>query len=411
MANGLSNTVSVLLGNGDGTFQVSNFGVGTFPDAVAIADLNGDGKPDLVVSNINSSTVSVLLGNGSGNFQVSNFAVGAKPNGVAVSDLNGDGRPDIVTVNAQLDAHTFVNDVAAFLNVPPTQQGSSYSIDKTPPTVSSVAASGTEIVLGNGDIDTSHTVTFTLSMSEAVTVDTTGGSPTLTLDDGGTAAYAGVSGGNALTFTYTVASGDTSSDLQVTKFNANSAVISDVAGNAANMSGAVANPPGILQVDTTPPAITIGTIALDDTINKAEAGAPVTIGGTASGAEDEQPVTVKILDAQSHLVDSFTTGVSAGAWSVSLTSAQAQALADGTYTVTADVSDRAPAIRPPRRRARSPSTRRRLPSRSPPSRATTSSTTPKRAPASRSAAARSASRMGNRSRSRSRPLAAAFPSA
>ena len=191
---------------------------------------------------------------------------------------------------------------------------------------------------GNGDFGANTTVTFTLTMSEAVSVDTTQGSPTLTLDDGGTAAYTGVSG-NALTFTYTVADGDTSSDLQVTKFNANSAVISDTAGNAADMSAAVANPPGILQVDTTAPAITIGAIATDDTVNLAEAGASVQIAGTALGAEDGQIVVVKIVNAQNQAVDAITTEVSAGAWSVSLTSAQA--LADGIYTVTADVTDRA----------------------------------------------------------------------
>ena len=53
-------------------------------------------------------------------------------------------------------------------------------------------------------------------MSEAVTVNTTGGTPTLTLNDGGTATYTGGSGTNALTFSYTVAAGQNTSDLTVT---------------------------------------------------------------------------------------------------------------------------------------------------------------------------------------------------
>jgi len=55
-------TVSVLLGNGGGTFQThADFGTGKFPDSVAVADMNGDGAPDFVVANGGSDTVSVLL--------------------------------------------------------------------------------------------------------------------------------------------------------------------------------------------------------------------------------------------------------------------------------------------------------------------------------------------------------------
>jgi hypothetical protein len=62
--------VSVLLGNGDGTFQAAvNYGAGTSPhEGIAVGDFNRDGKPDLVVSN-GVGTVSVLVGNGDGTFQ------------------------------------------------------------------------------------------------------------------------------------------------------------------------------------------------------------------------------------------------------------------------------------------------------------------------------------------------------
>jgi hypothetical protein len=106
----LNGTLSVLLGNGDGTFQNSpaylkqhTYKVGKDPDSVAVADVNGDGKPDIVVTNRVSNTVTVLLGNGDGSFQDSpsylaqhTFAVGLDPESVAVTDLNGDGKPDIV---------------------------------------------------------------------------------------------------------------------------------------------------------------------------------------------------------------------------------------------------------------------------------------------------------------------------
>ena len=73
-------------------------------------------------------------------------------------------------------------------------------------------------------------------MSEVVTVNTTGGTPTLTLNDGGTATYSGGSGTNALTFSYTVAAGQNTPDLMETAVNLNGATIADGAGNAANLS-------------------------------------------------------------------------------------------------------------------------------------------------------------------------------
>ncbi len=101
-----NNRVGVLLGNGDGTFQSQQtFPVGTAPRSVSIADLNGDGKLDLVVTNggtntVNGFTVSILLGNGNGTFQTQTAATtGAFPISVVISDLNGDGIPDLAVAN------------------------------------------------------------------------------------------------------------------------------------------------------------------------------------------------------------------------------------------------------------------------------------------------------------------------
>ena len=97
------NTISVLLGNGDGTFQPQIvIPAGIRPSEVTVADVNGDGKPDLIFSNYAADTISVLLGNGDGTFgpptiyptdQGPGFA---GPAGVAVADLNGDGIPDLI---------------------------------------------------------------------------------------------------------------------------------------------------------------------------------------------------------------------------------------------------------------------------------------------------------------------------
>ncbi|QOV90577.1 FG-GAP-like repeat-containing protein [Humisphaera borealis] len=100
-ANFGSDNVSVLLGNGDGTFQAgTTFAVGDGPYCVA-ADVNGDNKPDLVTANYHSKSVSVLLGNGDGTFQAQKtFAVGIGPTSVIVEDMNADDKPDIATSNS-----------------------------------------------------------------------------------------------------------------------------------------------------------------------------------------------------------------------------------------------------------------------------------------------------------------------
>ena len=101
--------MSVLLGNGDGTFQAHRppSPSGRGPIAVAVADVNGDGKPDLVVANARTATVSVLLGNGDGTFQAQQTPSPRAPTpfAVAVADVNGDGKPDLVTAN-QTDSGT-----------------------------------------------------------------------------------------------------------------------------------------------------------------------------------------------------------------------------------------------------------------------------------------------------------------
>jgi hypothetical protein len=96
----------VLLGNGDGTFgPKTDFGVGSSPVSVAIADLNADGRPDLAVANFFSSSLSVLLGHGNGTFGTrSDFPIGSTPQAMAIADVNADGRPDVAVANR--DANT-----------------------------------------------------------------------------------------------------------------------------------------------------------------------------------------------------------------------------------------------------------------------------------------------------------------
>jgi VCBS repeat protein/FG-GAP repeat protein len=107
VANGSSNDVSILLGNGDGSFQSAvNFGAGSAVQSVAVGDFNADGKQDLAIPNAGSSpdyndgTVSILLGNGDGTFSgPTTLALGSFSFSVAVGDFNGDGKQDLAVSN------------------------------------------------------------------------------------------------------------------------------------------------------------------------------------------------------------------------------------------------------------------------------------------------------------------------
>ena len=105
VANADGGTVTVLLGNGKGQFHEpagSPFAAGHLPNDISIADMNGDGNPDLVIADHQSPFLTILLADGKGGFR---SAPGSPvdvhshphPHGVVAADFNGDGHPDVVT--------------------------------------------------------------------------------------------------------------------------------------------------------------------------------------------------------------------------------------------------------------------------------------------------------------------------
>jgi hypothetical protein len=102
-ANAVPNTLAVLLGNGSGGFGPSaSFAVGGNPRSVALADVNGDQKLDVVTANHSSRDVSLLLGDGSGGMGPANtvkFVPPLLPASILAGDLNGDGLPDLAVAN------------------------------------------------------------------------------------------------------------------------------------------------------------------------------------------------------------------------------------------------------------------------------------------------------------------------
>ncbi len=161
-ANQLSNTVSVLLGLGQGSFgPATNIMVGDNPQSVAVGDFNGDKKPDVVTARYFNNAVSVLLGNGKGSFDPAiNVGVGGFPRSVAVGDFNQDGKTDLVTANM------YVNTVSVLLGngqgsfTPPTIFGAGEFLtsvivgdlnqDGKPDLVTTNGGNGLSVLLGNG---------------------------------------------------------------------------------------------------------------------------------------------------------------------------------------------------------------------------------------------------------------------
>jgi hypothetical protein len=113
---GGSGSVSVLLGHGDGTFQTPvTLSAGNLPFAVAVGDFNSDGKLDFMVSDVNRG-VFLFLGNGDGSFQTPTIVgAGTNPAAIAVADLNGDGKLDLAVGNQQDPSGSFNGGVSVLL--------------------------------------------------------------------------------------------------------------------------------------------------------------------------------------------------------------------------------------------------------------------------------------------------------
>jgi hypothetical protein len=110
VANLAGNSVTILLGNGDGTFTATAASpqTGNQPLCLVAGDFNRDGKPDLAVANLADNNLTILLGNGDGTFTAApnDPETGSEPNSIVVGDMNGDGLLDLAVLNAGMNTVT-----------------------------------------------------------------------------------------------------------------------------------------------------------------------------------------------------------------------------------------------------------------------------------------------------------------
>ena len=122
--NSVGNSVSVFLGNGDGTFILPggtrmDFAAGTTPTSFVIADFNDDGIPDLLVTASGDNAAALMLGAGGGFFNTPpiEVPVGTTPDSVATADFNGDGLPDVAISNFGSNTATVILDSSSLIGL------------------------------------------------------------------------------------------------------------------------------------------------------------------------------------------------------------------------------------------------------------------------------------------------------
>src|SRR5438093_1171548 len=232
-------TGAVGIGNGDlNAGHVVTLTV-NLSEAVTVAG----GTPTLSLNN--GGTASYTGGSGTAALSFG-YTVGAGQDSGALPatsfNLNGATLQDAASNSASLSGAA-------------TNPAGTLPIYTTAPTVTSVGSSGPGIDgSGNCALFPYTTLFRSVNLSEAVTV--AGGTPTLSLNNGGTASYTGGSGTAALSFGYTVGAGQDSGALPATSFNLNGATLQDAASNSASLSGAATNPAGTLPIYTTAPTVT-----------------------------------------------------------------------------------------------------------------------------------------------------------
>ncbi len=182
VVNQTDNTVSIFLGNGDGTFTLKGvFATGKNPVAIVSGAFTNDGFIDLAVVNQTDNTVSILLGNGDGTFQPQiTFSTGAVPSAIATADFNNDGNLDLAVTNQTANTvsvflgngnGTFTNvTTLATGNTPVALAAAQFDLDNSTNTDLAIVNQTDDtllVYLGNGDGTFTQGETFLLNNASA----------------------------------------------------------------------------------------------------------------------------------------------------------------------------------------------------------------------------------------------------